>query len=78
MLYNRGMTKTLVERAANVQMKIGRRRQFVEKQHQELAVAWLDEKVTFTQVARVMNLKGHSVYGFLGTALKAARQSKLI
>jgi hypothetical protein len=72
------MTKSLVQQAANLQMKIGRRRRFIELQHQELALAWLNDKVTFTQVTRVMKMKGGSAYGFLATALKAARQSKLI
>lgn len=72
------MTKSLVERAEQLQMKVGRRRRFIAPDHQQLAVAWLDGKVTFTQVAKVMNFRGHSVYGFLATALKAARQSKLL
>lgn len=72
------MKNTLVQRAAKLEMKVGRRRRFTEKEHQELAVAWLNDAVTFTQIAKVMKFSGHSVYGFLATALKAARQSKLI
>ena len=60
---------TLTEQAMAVQ---GKRRngKVVSEEHRELALAWVEGKVSVTQIAGVLEVKSGSVYPFLANALK--------
>jgi hypothetical protein len=74
------MAKTLLEKARSVRPKVrkGRRPQYANKQHQDLALAWLDGEITHQQISRTLNISGSNVYNFLCRALQAARIAKRI
>ncbi len=73
------MPKTLLQKARSIRPKVrkGRRPHRTNKQHQDLALAWLDGEITHQQISRTLNISsGSNVYNFLCRALQAARIAK--
>lgn len=64
---------TLLKRAQDIKTK-GVRHKFDELELEELSLEWLKGNVTWTQITKVVGLKGSTAYGLLAVTLKRLYQ----
>lgn len=66
----------LVEKAAKLPVrKVRSDIKHNPKDLEQLCFAWLDDKVSYSQITRVLNLSGSSAYTTLAISLKRAYQA---
>ena len=65
--------KTLLQKALKVKMGHHRMPKY-NSEEVELALAWLEDKITFSQVQSTINKTGSNLYNFLTQALRTAYQ----
>ena len=65
--------ETLLQKALKVKKGHHRTLKY-NSEEVELALAWLEDKITFTQVTIVINKTGSNLYNFLAQALRKAYQ----
>lgn len=62
------MKKTLLEQAKK--FKSYRRIRKMSDEELELTLAWLEDEISYGQIAKVLGLKGSNVYNFVATGLR--------
>lgn len=60
----------LLEKAQSVEMKSKNARTHIADEHIELALAWVEEKVTITQINEALETTSTASYSILARALK--------
>ena len=65
--------ETLLQKALKVKKGHHRTLKY-NSEEVELALAWLEDEITFTQVTIVINKTGSNLYNFLAQALRKAYQ----